>query len=131
MFYWERLTKGDIRPKDYRWGTFGPSTLTHLARKYAVAGRAKAPSVFYPVMHYQVDLFLRPPELVESLLTAETRTVHLWQSVLRRKTSRGAARIILGIGPATARNQRGISASAPAPGGCKRRGASPSVAVGR
>jgi hypothetical protein len=87
LFYWERLTKGDIRPEDYRWGTFGPSILTHLARKYAVAGRAKAPSVFYPVMHYQVDLLLRPPEMVESLLTAETRTVHLWQSVLRRKTS--------------------------------------------
>src|SRR5271166_6167474 len=85
LFYWRRLTQGDIRPENYNWGTFGPLILTHLARKYGVAGRAKARSVFYPVMHFQVELFLGPSELVESLLTAETRTVHLWQSVLRRK----------------------------------------------
>jgi hypothetical protein len=87
LYYWDRLTKRDVRPQDYRWGTFGPSILTYLARKYGVAGRAKARSVFYPAMHFQVELFLRAPELIESLLTADTRTVHLWQSVLRRKTS--------------------------------------------
>jgi hypothetical protein len=86
LYYWERLRKRDIRPEDYRWGTFGPSILTYLATKYGVADKAKARSVFYPAMHFQAELFLGPPEAVESLLTAETRTVHLWQSVLRRKT---------------------------------------------
>jgi hypothetical protein len=85
-FYWRRLTKGDMRPQDYRWGAFGPSILTHLAKKYGIAHRAKPCSVFYPVRHFDVELLLGPPELVESLLTAETRTVHLWQSVLRRKS---------------------------------------------
>ena len=88
VFYWERLTKGDIRPENYRWGIFGPAILTYLAKKYAVSNRAKECSVFYPVKHYQVELLLGPTELVERLLTAETRTIHLWQSVLRR-TSKG------------------------------------------
>jgi hypothetical protein len=83
LFYWQRLTKGDIRPENYRWGIFGPSILTHLAEKYGVAKR----SVFYPVMHFEVELLLGPPHLVESLLTTETRTVHLWRSVLHRKTT--------------------------------------------
>jgi hypothetical protein len=84
-FYWQRLTKGPMRPEDYRWGTFGPSILTHLAKKYGIANLAKRRSVFYPVMHFEVELFLGPPESVERLLTAETRTVHLWQTVMRRK----------------------------------------------
>ena len=87
LFYWQRLTKGDIRPENHRWGIFGPSILTHLAEKYGVAKRAKPRSVFYPVMHFEVELLLGPPHLVESLLTTETRTVHLWRSVLHRKTT--------------------------------------------
>ena len=34
IFYWRRLTEGDLRPENYRWGTFGPMFLTYLARKY-------------------------------------------------------------------------------------------------
>ncbi len=86
IFYWRRLTEGDLRPENYRWGTFGPMFLTYLARKYRVAKRAKQRSVFYPVTHHNWKLLCGPPELVKAELTAETRTVHLWRSVLTRKT---------------------------------------------
>ena len=84
IFYWRRLTEGDIRPEDYRWGTFGPMFLTYLARKYGVARQAKERSVFYPVTHHHWKLLCRPPEFVKAELTKETRTVHLWRSVLTR-----------------------------------------------
>ena len=82
LFYWERLTKGDIHPEKYRWGTFGPAMLTHLSKKYAVLGRAKDRAIFYPIRHCEVELFYGPPESVERRFTEETRTVHLWRSVL-------------------------------------------------
>ena len=85
IFYWRRLTEGDLRPENYRWGTFGPMLLTYLARKYGVAKRAQKRSVFYPVTHHNWKLLCGPPELVRAELTKETRTVHLWRSVLSRK----------------------------------------------
>ena len=84
IFYWRRLTEGDLRPENYRWGTFGPMFLTYLAKKYGVAQRAKDRSVFYPVTHHQWKLLCGPPEFVNAQLTKETRTVHLWRSVLIR-----------------------------------------------
>jgi hypothetical protein len=85
IFYWRRLTEGDMRPENYRWGTFGPMFLTYLAKKYGVAKRAKERSVFYPVSHHHWKLLCGSPELVKATLTKETRTVHLWRSVLSRK----------------------------------------------
>ena len=84
IYYWRRLTEGDMRPENYRWGTFGPMFLTYLARKYGVAQRAKERSVFYPVTHHHWKLLCGPPEFVKAELTKETRTVHLWRSVLIR-----------------------------------------------
>jgi len=85
-FYWRRLTEGDLRPENYRWGTFGPTFLTYLAKKYRVLKLAKERSVFYPVRHRQAKLLCGPPEPVECQLTNETRTVHLWHSVLNWET---------------------------------------------
>jgi hypothetical protein len=59
--------------------------LTYLARKYGVAKRAKKRAVFYPVTHSNWQLLCGPPELVKAELTVETRTIHLWRSVLIRK----------------------------------------------
>lgn len=84
IFYWRRLAEGDMRPENYRWGTFGPMFLTYLARKYGVVRQAKERSVFYPITHHHWKLLCGPPELVKAELTAETRTVHLWRSVLIR-----------------------------------------------
>jgi hypothetical protein len=85
VFYWRRLMEGDIRPENYRWGTFGPAILTYLAKKYRVSKQAKERSVFYPVRHRDAKLLCGPPEPVETQLTKETRTVHLWRSVLSRE----------------------------------------------
>jgi hypothetical protein len=84
IFYWRRLTEGDIRPENYRWGTFGPMLLTYLAKKYGVARAAKERSVFYPVTHRDWKLLCAPPEVAKARITPETRTVHLWRSVLIR-----------------------------------------------
>jgi Alpha 1,4-glycosyltransferase conserved region len=59
--------------------------LTYLAKKYGVAQRAKDRSVFYPVRHRHANLFYGPPEFVKAKLTKETRTVHLWRSILNRE----------------------------------------------
>ena len=84
IFYWRRLIEGDLRPENYRWGTFGPMFLTYLAKKYGVARQAKKRSVFYPVIHHNWKLLCGPPRFVEAELSRETRTVHLWRSVLVR-----------------------------------------------
>ena len=84
VFYWRRIIEGNIRPENYRWGTFGPMILTYLAKKYRVSKQAKHRSVFYPVRHRDAKLLLGPPEPVESQLTNETRAIHLWNSVLSR-----------------------------------------------
>jgi hypothetical protein len=85
IFYWRRWTEGDIRPENYRWGTFGPMFLTYLAKKYGVAQKAKERSVFYPVRHRDANLFCGSTEFVNAKLTEETRTVHLWRSILNRE----------------------------------------------
>jgi hypothetical protein len=84
VFYWRRLMEGDIRPENYRWGTFGPMILTYLAKKHRVSKLAKERSVFHPVRHEHAKLLLGPPEPVENQLTNDTRAVHLWNSVLCR-----------------------------------------------
>jgi len=85
IFYWRRLTEGDIRPENYRWGTFGPMFLTYLAKKHGVALQAKERSVFYPVRHRHAKLLCGPPELVTAGLTNQTRTIHLCRPVLDRE----------------------------------------------
>ncbi|HME86292.1 MAG TPA: hypothetical protein VKG91_17550, partial [Roseiarcus sp.] len=81
-FYLRRIVEGDIYPEDYRWGAFGPAYLTYLAKKYRVARLAQARQVFYPIRHYHAKMVCGPPELAERELSRETRTVHLWHSVL-------------------------------------------------
>ena len=84
-FYLRRLIEGDIRPENYRWGTFGPAYLTHLAKKHRLCGRAQERSVFYPLRHRDAKMVCGAAELVESQLTPATRTIHLWRSVLSRE----------------------------------------------
>jgi len=91
QFYWRRLRQGDLRPEDYRWGTFGPAILTYLAKKYRVANQAQKQAVFYPVRHSDAKAFFGPPEWVERQITSETRAVHLWSSVLSREKTTAPA----------------------------------------
>ena len=57
QFYWRRLSQGDIRPENYRWGTFGPAVLTYLAKKHRVSNRARERAVFYPIPHGDAKMF--------------------------------------------------------------------------
>jgi len=87
LFYWTRLLKGNIHPEDLPWGTFGPALVTYLAKKHGVAHLAQERSVFYPIRYQEADLlFSRPAAAVESILTPQTRAVHLWHSKLSGDT---------------------------------------------
>src|SRR5262249_9438063 len=82
LFYWARLTKGDIHPEDHEWGTFGPALITYLTKKHGVAKLAQERSVCCPIRYHEDDIFDGPPASVESKLTPLTRAVHLWHSRL-------------------------------------------------
>ena len=95
MFYFRRLTEGDLHAEDYRWGAFGPAYLTHMAKKHRLSGRAQARAVFYPIRHRQAALLCGPPELAERELTGETSGgPPLAVGPERRGEGRAAARLL-------------------------------------
>jgi hypothetical protein len=81
-YYWNRLTKGDIRVQDLPWGTFSAGMVTYLAKKHGVAEQAQGPAVFYPVRWKDARALFGPTELVDQMITPETRAVHMWYSRL-------------------------------------------------
>jgi len=81
-YYWQRLTKGDIRVQDLPWGTFSAGMVTYLAKKYGVADQAQKPSVFYPVRWKDAAALFGPAEFIEAMITPESRAVHMWYSRL-------------------------------------------------
>ena len=119
QFYWRRLSQGDIRPENYRWGTFGPAILTYLAQKHRVASLAQKRPVFYPIFHSDAKRICGEPEWVERQLTPETRAVHLWSSVLSREVEIAPAGSWLdivcrrhGLSPAGGEDERAAACAA-------------------
>ena len=109
LYYWERLRKRDIRPEDYRWGTFGPSILTYLATKYGVAGQGQG-----ALRLLSGDAF--PGRIVPwtaggGRKPSDRRDQDSPPLAIRiaPQNQGRAARIVLGISLAAARNQRGRS----------------------
>ena len=82
LYYFARLTKGDVRVEDLPSGTFGPELVTYLAKKYGVAEQAQKPWIFYPVRYKDAPALLGPADAIEKMLTPETRAVHMYQSRL-------------------------------------------------
>jgi hypothetical protein len=80
LYYWARLSKGDVHPEDHPWGTFGPAMITYLAKRHGVAKQAQQRTVFYPVRYQDAGMFSGPPKAVEKILSPQTRAVHLWHS---------------------------------------------------
>ena len=81
-YYWTRLTKGDVRVEDLPWGTFSSGMVTYIAKKYRVSDQAQKPEVFYPVRWKDARSLFGPAEIIEQMITPETRAVHMWYSRL-------------------------------------------------
>jgi hypothetical protein len=61
---------------------YGPQALTHLARKHGLTALALSPSVFYPIAPREVSRFAADDDAVESTISGDTITVHLYRSDL-------------------------------------------------
>ena len=79
-YFLQRLTRGPVRVQDLPWGTYSSGMVTYLAKRQNLTGFAHPPSVFYPVRWRDARLMFDDRELVEKLITAETRAVHMWHS---------------------------------------------------
>lgn len=67
-----------------RWGTTGPTALTHFATRDRVAEQAASVKAFYPVHWSQVSKFLDEQVTWDQLLAPETVIVHLFNEKLRK-----------------------------------------------
>jgi hypothetical protein len=81
-FYWQRLVKGPIGLEDMPWGTFAAGLVTYVMKKNGLQKFAKSPDIFYPVRWKDARTLYDPAEVVEAMLSPETRTVHMWHSRL-------------------------------------------------
>ncbi|NVD44751.1 hypothetical protein [Qipengyuania atrilutea] len=81
-FYWSLLRNGGMELEDYPWGTFSAGLVTYVVKRNRLSHYASAPEVFYPVRWKDARKVYEPAEVVEAMLTEETRTVHLWHSRL-------------------------------------------------
>lgn len=88
-YYWRTLRAGKrLGVEDLPWGTFSAGMLTYFAKKHRVADVAQKPAVFYPIRWKDARSVYGPPEVVESMLSPETRAVHLWHSRLSGMSDR-------------------------------------------
>lgn len=62
------------------WGVWGPSLLSHAARRFGLAGLAQPVSAFYPVTFADRLRMLGRAERVQRSITDKTTGLHLWAS---------------------------------------------------
>ena len=82
LYYWARLTKGDIGVLDLPWGTFGPGMVTYLAKKHGVAEQAQPRWVFYPVKYQDAKALFGPADIIEKMITPKSRALHMYRARL-------------------------------------------------
>jgi Alpha 1,4-glycosyltransferase conserved region len=82
-FHLDRLRGRPGGVEYLQWGTFGPLMLTYLVKKHELARFALAPEVFYPINWREAPTLYGPAAHVESMLSEETRAIHLYNSQLR------------------------------------------------
>jgi hypothetical protein len=76
----KRLRGRPITPMHY-----GPEAVTHFISANNLADRAAQMDVYYPAPPPPLGAHFVEPGGVEAYLTPETRTVHLWHSLYRRR----------------------------------------------
>jgi hypothetical protein len=81
-----RYLGGNLRDR-VRWGEYGPRGLTQAARHLGYIDKAQPAAHFYPVRCEDWRVMFTSPVDQKLPWTAESRTVHLWQQMM--KTSPG------------------------------------------
>ena len=66
IFYWRRLTEGDIRPENYRWGTFGPMLLDVSGEEVRCCETGTEALRLLPGHSSQLEIALRPAGIRQS-----------------------------------------------------------------
>jgi hypothetical protein len=67
------------------WATTGPKALTHFAKTNNLLSHASQPAVYYPLHWTRAFDALSSDADVWSLVTPETRTVHLWNHIIEKR----------------------------------------------
>jgi hypothetical protein len=81
-----RKLKGEaFGVEDLPWASLGPRAVTWLLTQAGLAQHAQPRSVFYPVIFGQPQLFLKSGVDLAAMITAKTRTIHLWNENLHRR----------------------------------------------
>ena len=73
---------GSIHPSELPFGTFGPKSITALAARHGLTDEAQPEPVFYPLHPRQAERLYDPTLRLDDIVTAETRTIHLWNEKL-------------------------------------------------
>jgi len=73
---------GRVHPSELPFGTFGPKSITALAARHGLTGEAQPEPVFYPLHPRQAERLYDPTLRLGDIVTAETRTIHLWNEKL-------------------------------------------------
>lgn len=73
---------GSIHPSELPFGTFGPKSITALAARHGLTDKAQPEPVFYPLHPRQAERLYDPTLSLSDIVTAETRTIHLWNEKL-------------------------------------------------
>ena len=73
---------GRIHPSELPFGTFGPKSITALAARHGLTGKAQPEPVFYPLHPREAERLYDPTLKLAEIVTAETRTIHLWNEKL-------------------------------------------------
>lgn len=80
---WVKQALGrSIHPSELPFGTFGPKSITALAARHGLTGAAQPEPVFYPLHPREAERLYDPALALNSIVTAETRTIHLWNEKL-------------------------------------------------
>lgn len=73
---------GRVHPSELPFGTFGPKSITALAARHGLTGKAQPEAVFYPLHPRDATRLYDPTLRLEDVVTPETRTIHLWNEKL-------------------------------------------------
>jgi hypothetical protein len=80
---WLRQATGArIHPSELPFGTFGPKSITALAARHGLTDKAQPEPVFYPLHPREATRLYDPTLQLASIVTGETRTIHLWNEKL-------------------------------------------------
>lgn len=71
-----------VSPAELPFGTFGPKAITALAARHGLTDKAQPEPVFYPLHPREAARLYDPTLKLEAIVTAETRTIHLWNEKL-------------------------------------------------